>query len=453
MSTRSKSNTLKKNIGRKKTALGGLNMARSVFEKAKKHLSVAVLCLAVICCCIAGFLASNLKLEVTVNGHSLGYFKDKESFQAVVSDVEKQAEQCLGYPYVLSAAVEYKLGVSVGDSFADTTQTTNFLINTIDEITTADILTVGDTVVGAAKDSGDFDIVFSNILANYQSVSPEGKNSVIRFTEQTNIKEGLIDKRYVYSADELEKILTSPKNEVESKLPASNAVHSLSFGASLDLTESGSEEQPLLTIEEIVTNVSVEEIPFDVEKIETDTLYLHNRKIKTYGKNGSKKVTEVSVFRNGIEVSKEISSEEILTEPVTQVVYVGTAPVDSETACGTIDRPVGILTSDYGERGNEFHTGADFASPTGTPVKAALDGVVSGVKYRNGYGNYLIIDHGDGLQTLYAHCDTISAKEGDVVKAGDVIATVGSSGRSSGSHLHLEVRLNGKDLSPWDFIK
>lgn len=453
MYTLGKTNIVSNRILCKETALRSLNMAKHFIEKAKKHLVAVIILLAVACCCIAGAIASNLKLEVIVNGHSLGYFKDKESFEAVVDSVEEKAQQCLGYPYVLSASVEYKLGVAFGRSYADAAEAEAFLIGTIDEITTADVLTVGDTVVGAAEDKEDFDIAFSNILSDYRPVASDSQNSAIHFSENIDISERLIASRYVYSAEELEDLLTSPKSAIVSKLPSSSAVYSLKFGDSLDSDEADLSEQPLLTIEEVVTDTSVVEIPFEIEKIETDTLYVHNRKIKTYGENGSKKVTVRSVFQNGTEVSNEIVSEEIISEPVTQVVYVGTAAVGSEGASGTIDRPVGILTSDYGYRGSEFHTGADFAAPTGTPIKAALDGVVSGVKYKNGYGNYLIIDHGDGLQTLYAHCNTISAKKGDIVKAGDIIATVGNSGRSSGSHLHLEIRINGEHVSPWNFIK
>lgn len=114
-----------------------------------------------------------------------------------------------------------------------------------------------------------------------------------------------------------------------------------------------------------------------------------------------------------------------------------------------------VVTSEFGYRSDPFtgetrgHTGMDLAVPTGTPVRAALPGTVTVSQYNaGGYGYYVMIDHGNGLSTLYGHNSRLLAQVGQTVEAGDIIALSGSTGRSTGPHLHFEVRVNGERTNP-----
>lgn len=118
------------------------------------------------------------------------------------------------------------------------------------------------------------------------------------------------------------------------------------------------------------------------------------------------------------------------------------------------------ITSDYGVREHPIqgvvreHTGIDIGNtPTGTPVVAAADGVVTYAGWLGGYGNCVMINHGDGVVTLYGHGSKILTSVNTQVKQGDVIMQVGSTGNSTGPHLHFEVRVNGTCTSPWQFVK
>ena len=118
-----------------------------------------------------------------------------------------------------------------------------------------------------------------------------------------------------------------------------------------------------------------------------------------------------------------------------------------------------IVTSEFGYRRDPFtgkkkgHGGMDLAVPTGTPVRAALPGTVTVSTYnQGGYGYYIMIDHGNGLATLYGHCSQLIARVGRTVEAGDVIALSGSTGRSTGPHLHFEVRVNGERTNPRSYL-
>ena len=119
----------------------------------------------------------------------------------------------------------------------------------------------------------------------------------------------------------------------------------------------------------------------------------------------------------------------------------------------------GYMASGFGERsdpinGHEaIHLGLDFDAPTGTPVLAVAEGVVSFVGVKPGYGNVVEIDHGNGYMTRYAHNSAIVAQAGARVHAGDTIAKVGSTGRSTGPHCHFEVWLNGRPVNPMAYVK
>ncbi|MFZ5996086.1 MAG: M23 family metallopeptidase [Nitrospirota bacterium] len=118
----------------------------------------------------------------------------------------------------------------------------------------------------------------------------------------------------------------------------------------------------------------------------------------------------------------------------------------------------GRLTSDFGTRenphygGSEFHSGMDIAVPKGTPVHATADGVVSFAGWSGGNGNLVVLEHGHGFSTFYAHNSSIGVKVGQRVKRGDVVSYVGSTGNSTGPHLHYEVWHKGRAVNPRKYI-
>jgi len=119
----------------------------------------------------------------------------------------------------------------------------------------------------------------------------------------------------------------------------------------------------------------------------------------------------------------------------------------------------GIVTGSFGERidpfngEGAFHTGIDISTPFGTPIIAPADGTVRAASFINGYGRTIILDHGHGITTLYGHMSAYGTAEGVTVHRGDVIGYVGSSGRSTGSHLHYEVRIHDTPVNPHKYLR
>lgn len=209
-----------------------------------------------------------------------------------------------------------------------------------------------------------------------------------------------------------------------------------------------------------IAKVEISLIKKEKQNIEPSTIYKNSDEM-VMGQNkvingieGSKEVAKEILYVNQCIKSEKQISENILKEPVDRIVYKGSKnPIASKTPF--LEKPSrGYISSDYGPRwGNKIHHGIDIAGNTGTDVKAAFEGKVIDTSYHEIYGKKVMIDHGNGIQTLYGHCDEILVKKGNEVKQGQVIAKMGNTGRSTGPHLHFEVRINGKTVNPNEYIK
>lgn len=121
---------------------------------------------------------------------------------------------------------------------------------------------------------------------------------------------------------------------------------------------------------------------------------------------------------------------------------------------GPFQMPVlGVISSGYGWRKSGFHHGTDFAAPTGTPIKAIKNGEVVFAGWRPVYGYTVTIDHGDNVKSVYGHASKLFVKKGQKVIEGQIIAKVGSTGRSTGPHLHLEIHIDGKTVNPVRYLQ
>lgn len=112
----------------------------------------------------------------------------------------------------------------------------------------------------------------------------------------------------------------------------------------------------------------------------------------------------------------------------------------------------GTISCTFGRKSGYYHTGLDIAAPKGRPIKAAAAGTVTSAGYHYSYGYLVIISHGNGVQTYYAHCSQLNVSVGQTVSQGQTVGLVGSTGNSTGNHLHFEVRINGKAQNPQNYI-
>ncbi|MFR2570479.1 MAG: M23 family metallopeptidase [Clostridia bacterium] len=168
--------------------------------------------------------------------------------------------------------------------------------------------------------------------------------------------------------------------------------------------------------------------------------------------------TEEVVSKLYVEKKKDIQvARNTTTKAASGYVNTATTTSNGKTTLGiSFIQPVsGIITSRFGASSNirvSSHTGLDIATSTGTPVSAAASGTVTFSGWKGSYGNMIVITHENGVQTYYGHCSKLYVSTGQTVSQGQVIAAVGSTGNSTGPHLHLEVRVNGVAYNPQNYV-
>ena len=193
--------------------------------------------------------------------------------------------------------------------------------------------------------------------------------------------------------------------------------------------------------EELVSEIKNDGINENINLSIVEKYTSNSEEIKT----NDLEVAKVNIENKVSETIKEIEKQEEEKNAIADIngIKLATLPVT-----GTISSRYGV--SSRIRKSN--HTGLDIAATTGTQIKVMADGVVTNASYSGSYGNLVKVDHGNGVETWYAHTSKMYVKKGQEVKAGDEIATVGSTGNSTGPHLHLEIRLNGEHINPQKYV-
>lgn len=226
----------------------------------------------------------------------------------------------------------------------------------------------------------------------------------------------------------------------------------LKIGQSLNLTWL----KPLINVV-VVKEVTVEEaIEYTTEYKETASLYRGETQVVKKGADGKKMVTYEVKEANGATLEKTTLNEVVVSEPVTAVVNKGTKAValSSRSGDGILNWPMsGKVTSPYGTRSSGFHSGIDIGGSIGRGVYSAAGGKVVLASWYYAYGNCIVVDHGNGMKTRYAHLSAYKVKVGDTVERGQLIGLCGNTGRSTGPHLHFEVIVNGSTKNPINYLK
>ncbi len=218
--------------------------------------------------------------------------------------------------------------------------------------------------------------------------------------------------------------------------------------------------KPYITVVSEGVRTDTETIPFEVVTKTDTSLPSGQAKVKQAGSDGQKEVQYAYVQKNGKVVSQTVKDEKVLKEAVSQVIEKGPQRVTVAYSRGSgriasgLSWPLrGSITSYYGYRGSDFHTGLDIDGDQGEPYAAAGAGKVIGAGWSGNYGKNITIDHGDGIVTRYAHSSKLLVSVGENVSKGQTIGLVGSTGRSTGSHLHFEVIINGDSVNPLNSLR
>ena len=239
---------------------------------------------------------------------------------------------------------------------------------------------------------------------------------------------------------------------------------SLNPGYQSDLIHAGdtltiSNAVPYLTVVDVERQSYLQDVAYSVEYQDDPSIYEGDYEVLEPGVYGKEDVTANVTYINGAEVNRDVVAAVTLSQPTPELQARGTKERPSWAATGSLRWPCsGIITSYFGYRdigvagASSNHGALDIAARYGTPIYAADGGTVVASGWDGGYGYRIRIDHGNGMVTLYAHCSSLLVGSGEHVFKGQLIAYMGSTGISTGSHCHFGVYVNGTAVDPLNYL-
>ena len=415
--------------------------------------------------------------RVSVDGVELGLVGSRQAVETAIGRVQTRASDILGYEYEMTHEMEYDYTLALKEDQIPISKVETYLFDQIGEVMKTSVLTVNGQMVGAADDDRALRDMLDAIKAPYiteNTVSADFVQplTVTREYTPTTALRSIPDMEAVLTSNSLEQVdylvkagdtfsaIANRNGMTVSELQALNPdidINELWVDQALTISQA----VPFLSVK-TVDNVTYEgSVPFKVEEVPDDTIYQGQTKVRVAGVEGTATYNADVTYINGVEQERVINSTDVHVQPVTQVVAVGTKPRPKTMATGKFIWPLyGKITSKYGSRyifgSYSFHSGIDIAASYGASITAADGGKVVFAGKGSGstwsYGNYVVIDHENGLQTIYAHCSSLCVSAGERVYQGQLIARVGSTGRATGNHCHFQVKLYGTTVSPYNYL-
>lgn len=419
------------------------------------------------------FTGLDYALNVEYAGENIGYIRDETVFHNAEQIIRNRT--VIGDTDISEIIPSYKLVVVNNEELTDPNDLADKMFRASgSDVVDANGLYINGDFVGATESTDNLLLVLDDIREQYRGDDADARLS---FVQSISITDGLYPSSSVLSSAEFHTLLSS---EVEGEqyytVVAGDAPSLIAseFGipyADFLAMNPGVEESllvgdkvlisrsvPYLSVTTTKREVYTEDIPFTTNYTYDNNYYSTYAKTTKAGVNGEQEVTALVTYLDGQPIQTQVLSTEVLKEPVPREVTSGTKnPINAtndlinsgSTGKGFIwPVPAGGYVS-CGLWGYWGHTGMDITGTGfGSNICASSSGTVVTSGWGGAYGYYIIINHGGGVQTLYAHCSALYVRAGQYVNQGDIIAAMGASGNASGNHLHFEIRVNGQYMNP-----
>lgn len=376
-------------------------------------VTVLSLVVSIVACGITfGFNVNYSGKNIAVVGKTSVFDKAKELVLADIKD--EQAQKAIAEP-------DFGFTITVADNLVGETEMADAIIQNTDDISVAGALQVNGEVV-AYGDSEVLKSCVSSALTQYYVKDAENTSS---FVDNVEVTEAYCLNTDIKEDDAIVKLV---------------------------------EDLDVKTVSTVTSDIK---LSYSTKTVKTSSKYIGYSKVTTKGEKGLKREKAVVETVNGKETAKTVLKSEVIKEPVTQVVEKGTkvrvvsATEKAQATSAGFIRPmnksdVKLITAYWGD--GRGHRGIDLAGDTGSPIFAAKAGTVISSGWDGNYGYAVVIDHGNGYKTRYAHCSALCVKRGQTVSQGQQIARLGNTGRSTGPHLHFEILKNNSQINPAPYI-
>jgi len=421
---------------------------------------------------------------LVVNGQTIGMVASVDKGQQIIDDILQKRGQGIGKAAKTHDLIEYQAVRVKKVELLGLTSTDKQLQSVLNSYIEGSALEIAGTQIAILPNQGDVDTLLKLYQDNYTKPSDTNKVTSVEFSESIATKPVEAQLAQVKTIDQAMKALTGGKiatteytaqendswwliarkndmktSEVLASNPGMTENSKIQTGQKIKIVSAS----PYLTVMSKGTITSTETMAHEVVTTIDTELASGDTVIKEPGSDGTKVVTYAYTQKNGQDISKQVIEEKVTKQPVleavskgpsvTAVSMTGVASRGSNSSTGIAWPLRGPINSPYGSRWGSFHTGLDIGGSTGTTYSAAASGTVVEAGWGGGYGNMILIDHGHGVSTRYAHSSKLLVSVGQQVKQGQSIGLVGSTGNTTGPHLHFEVIINGSTVNPSSYLR
>ena len=426
----------------------------------------------------AGVLNYCTAYEYSYNGQKLGLVKEKDDVLQITDLVQGALTEEKNMKIVIDAKddITFHRKLALDESQIDNSEQVLKRLTYMGDLKVKAIgIYVNGKKIGAVQDRKTAKKVLKDVADKYTKKGDNIEIEKVSFLEKVDIDPCSTDLEDLHSEEEMVDLLcTSGEKETVHKVVAGDTLHSIAKkydvwedqlladnkGINSKKLEVGSniivkQQAPVLTYE-VVEKITYDKvIEHKVEEQKSADIYEGMTETQQAGSDGLSEITARVTLQNGKKVEEEDLVTTVKEEPVTEVVLVGTKERPPTVGSGKYIWPLKdsfTQSSGFGSRWGRQHKGIDLAVSVGTTVYAADGGTVVEAQYSGSYGNVVMIDHQNGQETRYAHNSKLLVKKGDKVYQGQPIAKSGNTGRSTGPHVHFEIRINGEPRNPLNYL-
>lgn len=420
----------------------------------------------------------NFAVAVTYNGEHIGYIESEKVFESAGEKLQNRMVY-LEDDETIDYIPKFTVAIVDDEKLKTDSEITDAIItSSAGEIVKATGLTIDGEFYGAVKDGVALTSALADMLNKYKTGNPD---ETVEFAKDVKTETGIFKATNIVHNESLVAKLTNlEQKDVYYEVEAGDTPIMIAAKNDMTLDELVAYNSDILTNCKIGKQVLVKrpeaflpvkvirqetyeaEIDYEITYVDSNKLYKGQSITSRAGVKGAAMITDNVEYIDGIEVGRSEISRSVVSEPVPAVVERGTMSMPTASAYvasaaksdyGLIWPVSGGYISQY--YGNYGHNGIDYAyrgNGYGQPIVASLPGTVSFSGWNGSYGNLVIIDSPGGVQTWYAHCSSLLVSSGQTVSQGQQIARIGSTGRSTGNHLHFRVLVNGVQRNPMNYL-
>lgn len=442
------------------------SVQKYIFQNSKKNITsvFAALILVAFAFILAEFFSAGY--DAYINGVYVATVSEKTDLQAAVEQLNQKITETTGTAGDIPTDADYVFKFVPKENLTESEEIRHNLLAFSDCLQDAYVIRVDNTPITTVASLDDANATLDTVKEQYKNGT---EDISVEILNDIQVDADIVSVASVATVDTAAQSLNAQKDvEVDYIVQADDSLWSLARENDIsvsdiremnpgleDLIIDGdvlhlTQKQPILDVKTTQNATYEETVTPPVNEIEDDSLYEGTVQVVEAGTNGTKVVNAQITKINGQEVDRLVLSESIIAEPSPSSVRIGTRPIPAGIGSGDFVRPYqGTVTSRFGSRWGSVHKGIDIGGHVGDAVYSSDEGTVTFAGWNDGgYGYLIILDHGNGYQTYYAHLNEVLVREGDVVEKGYEIGKLGNTGRSTGPHLHFEVRKNGEPQNP-----